>query len=462
MPASCCAFGCSNSVLRGKRLFRIPLSEKDAARRQMWLAIIKREGFVPTAGSRLCEDHFEPDQFEQHRADGRKLLKCNAVPTIPGPGTLAGSKKRRRRNRRAPSTTKRRCSPSGSVDAEAVDAAKPAERSSSAGRADALTCKALQIRFAAGQRGYAVVREMCLGFPTEVQLRHCVEALPFEPGVLDGLLPALEHKISTMQPGGQGTSPSHWTGWQYYQALTRPWVGWPVNRLSMRSFSLWRGWLRAGSRLWGYHLLPGSSSFTSTALCSALKDVLFQVVERCEALGLTVDALVTDLSACSLSLWKQCGVSTCPSLRQPVFSTRHPCATEQSDRRRLVVLADVTSLFAKNNADNLGFVHAVELDRLSPKWTRKRASTCDAVLNLGTVTGLRCLRAVELLPKEAETTAWFVEQGSPLAFCDGVCGTGHDTQTAQGHYSIPPRIQGHIRTHIACLPNAGGERYEEG
>lgn len=100
MPVSCCALGCSNSVLRGKRLFRIPLSGKDAARRQVWLAIIKREGFVPTAGSRLCEDHFEPDQFEQCRADGRKLLKCNAVLTIPGPGTLAGRKKRWRLNRR--------------------------------------------------------------------------------------------------------------------------------------------------------------------------------------------------------------------------------------------------------------------------------------------------------------------------------------------------------------------------
>ncbi|XP_037514003.1 uncharacterized protein LOC119390453 isoform X1 [Rhipicephalus sanguineus] len=468
MPASCCAAGCFNSVLRGKRLFRIPLSEKDTARRQVWLAIINRDGFVPTAGSRLCEDHFEPDQFEQHRADGRKLLKCNAVPTIPGSGTLAGQKnrkKRRRRNRQAPSATNKGCSLSGSVDedddedeeeaerlseseaAEAVDAAKPAERSSSSFQADALTCKALQIRFAAGQRGYAVVREMCLGFPTELQLRHCVEALPFGPGVLDGLLPALEHKISTMRPEDRHVTLS----------LDRvavppgadPTLGGTGGQSSENAlvFTV-AGLASCWKQTLGYHLLPESASFTSTALCSALKDTLFQVIEKCETLGLTVDALVTDLSACSLSLWKLCGVSTRP-LRQPAFSTRHPCATEQSDDRRLMVLADVTyvtksivdafienetlllprdvvekhglptdrvcfghirSLLTKNNSDNLGFVRAVELDCLSPEYTRKDSSVSDAVLNRGTVTGLRCLRAVELLPKEAETTAWFVEQ----------------------------------------------------
>ncbi|XP_037291179.2 uncharacterized protein LOC119186937 isoform X3 [Rhipicephalus microplus] len=383
MPVSCCALGCSNSVLRGKRLFRIPLSEKDAARRQVWLAIIKREGFVPTAGSRFCEDHFEPDQFEQCRADGRKLLKCNAVPTIPGPGTLAGRKKRWRLNRRAPSATKRRRSSSVSVH-----------------------------------------------------------------GVLDGLLPALGHKISTMQPEDR-----HVALWMDRAAIlpgVDPTLGGAGGRSSEEALVLTVvGLASCWKQTLGYHLLPGSLFFTSTALCSALKDVLFQVVERCEALGLTVDALVTDLSACSLSLWKQCGISTHPPFRRPVCSTRHPCSTEQSDHRRLMVLADVTyvtksiidalieneviflprdvvekhclptdkvsfghirSLFAKNSADNLVLLRAVELNCLSPEYMRKDTSVSGAVLNCATVTGLRCLRSVELLPKEAETTAWFVEQ----------------------------------------------------
>ncbi|XP_054930520.1 uncharacterized protein [Dermacentor andersoni] len=361
MPASCCASGCSNSVTRGKRLFRIPLSEKDSARREVWLAIIKRQGFVPTTGSRLCEDHFEPDQFEQCRADGRKLLKHNAVPTIPGSAIPTGQKRGRRRNRRAPTATKRRRSPSDSVDdgdsegeeevdcssgpeaAEAAHVAESAETCGVSDWADALTCKALQIRLAAGQRGYAVVREMCLGFPSELQLRQCVEALPFEPGLLDGLLPALEHKVSTMGPEDR-----HVALWLERVAVlpgSGPTLGGTDDESSGDAlvFSI-AGLASYWKQTLGYHLLTELASSTSTggsALCGMLKNAIFQVVRKCEALGLAIDALVTDLSALSLSLWELCRVSTRP-VRRPVFSTRHPCTTaEQSDHRWLMILADL-------------------------------------------------------------------------------------------------------------------------
>lgn len=39
----------------------------------------------------MLKEHFEDSQFEQHRADGRRLLKPNAVPTIfsvPNPPKL--------------------------------------------------------------------------------------------------------------------------------------------------------------------------------------------------------------------------------------------------------------------------------------------------------------------------------------------------------------------------------------
>lgn len=332
-------------------------------------------------------------------------------------------------------------------EAEAASADKSIERSSSSDWADALTCKALQIRFAAGQRGYTAVREMCLGFPSELQLRNCVETLPFEHGAPDGLLPALAHKISTMRPEDR------------HVAICLDWV--PVlpgavptlcgkdaesseGALVLSVVGLASRWMQT----LGYHLLSEWASVACTALCSTLQATLFEVVRKCEAVGLTVEALVTDLGASSLSLWKLCGVSTRP-VRRPVFSTRHPCATEQSEHRRLMILADVPyvtksivdaliecetlllprdvvdkhglpthkvcfdhirSLFAKNNADNLGFVCAIEMDCLKPECTRRDMSISDAVLNRGTVTGLRCLCAVQLLPKEAETTAWFVEQ----------------------------------------------------
>ncbi|XP_075542418.1 uncharacterized protein LOC142576259 isoform X2 [Dermacentor variabilis] len=363
MPASCCASGCSNSVTRGKRLFRIPLSEKDTARREVWLAIIKRQGFVPTTESRLCEDHFEPDQFEQYRADGRKLLKHNAVPTIPGSAIPTGQKRGRRRNRWAPSATKRRRSPSDSVDdadseseeevdhssgPEAAEAAHMEESAETCGPsdwADALTRKALQIRLAAGQQGYAVVREMCLGFPSELQLRQCVETLPFEPGLLDGLLPALEHKVSTMRPEDR-----HVALWLERVAVM-PGSGPTLGGTDESSgdalvFSI-AGLASYWKQTLGYHLLTELASSTSTggsALCGMLKNAIFRVVRKCEALGLAIDALVTDLSALSLSLWELCRVSTRP-VRRPVFSTHHPCTTaEQSDHRWLMILADLPRL----------------------------------------------------------------------------------------------------------------------
>lgn len=38
--------------------------------------------WVPTKSSGLCEAHFTDDQFEQHRLDGLRKLKPNAVPTL--------------------------------------------------------------------------------------------------------------------------------------------------------------------------------------------------------------------------------------------------------------------------------------------------------------------------------------------------------------------------------------------
>ncbi|XP_064487909.1 uncharacterized protein LOC135400097 [Ornithodoros turicata] len=76
----CCALGCKNSTYGGKRLFRVPTGERNAKRREAWLRLIGRSYNYKDA--RLCEDHFEPDQFENHRADGRRLLKGMAVPTI--------------------------------------------------------------------------------------------------------------------------------------------------------------------------------------------------------------------------------------------------------------------------------------------------------------------------------------------------------------------------------------------
>ncbi|XP_066998216.2 uncharacterized protein [Anabrus simplex] len=77
MP-SCAAYKCSNNGNSGFKFFRFPA---DPVRRRQW-AINSGRVFNPTVQMRLCEAHFEESQFETHRADGKRKLKPNAVPTL--------------------------------------------------------------------------------------------------------------------------------------------------------------------------------------------------------------------------------------------------------------------------------------------------------------------------------------------------------------------------------------------
>ncbi|XP_067132423.1 THAP domain-containing protein 1-like [Centruroides vittatus] len=64
--AWCSAPNCKNSTAKDIRLFRFPA---DKFRRDKW---------KPTKSSRLCDE----SQFELKRANGRKLLKWNAIPIL--------------------------------------------------------------------------------------------------------------------------------------------------------------------------------------------------------------------------------------------------------------------------------------------------------------------------------------------------------------------------------------------
>ncbi|KAJ8985164.1 hypothetical protein NQ317_012816 [Molorchus minor] len=78
MPG-CAAVGCRNSDRKGFSMRRFP---SDPKRRTEWLLEMKRGKWTPTEFSRLCEAHFAPEMWEQHRIDGKKRLKMNAVPRL--------------------------------------------------------------------------------------------------------------------------------------------------------------------------------------------------------------------------------------------------------------------------------------------------------------------------------------------------------------------------------------------
>ncbi|XP_029175548.1 probable basic-leucine zipper transcription factor K [Nylanderia fulva] len=76
MPG-CCVKDCNNRSERRFRLFRVP---KNKERRHEWLQLIGRDTLPERA--EICEMHFDENQFENNRADKRKLLRPYGKPNL--------------------------------------------------------------------------------------------------------------------------------------------------------------------------------------------------------------------------------------------------------------------------------------------------------------------------------------------------------------------------------------------
>lgn len=84
----CSAVGCqSDSSAReptnreGISFYRLP-AKREKAKRQAWIANLKREGGPPQENIRVCSRHFDENQYEVD-------YKVNAFPSYFGEGTLA-------------------------------------------------------------------------------------------------------------------------------------------------------------------------------------------------------------------------------------------------------------------------------------------------------------------------------------------------------------------------------------
>ncbi|XP_011690960.1 PREDICTED: THAP domain-containing protein 5-like [Wasmannia auropunctata] len=80
MPG-CAAPYCTNSAAKGYKMCYFPTNQE---RCSVWVANMHRDNWTPTKYSTLCQVHFAPEAWEQHRADGLLKLKQNAVPTLFG------------------------------------------------------------------------------------------------------------------------------------------------------------------------------------------------------------------------------------------------------------------------------------------------------------------------------------------------------------------------------------------
>lgn len=91
------------------------------------------------------------------------------------------------------------------------------------------------------------------------------------------------------------------------------------------------------------HLCPVQSVVAFNCLAgdsidgTFLKDVVFRVIEECEAAGCHVDAVISDMGSSNKALWKCCGIRA-TRVAEPVVSCRHPCAANTN--RQLYFLAD--------------------------------------------------------------------------------------------------------------------------
>ncbi|XP_019696401.1 THAP domain-containing protein 4-like [Harpegnathos saltator] len=75
--SACCIDNCNNRSEKGFRLFGVPSAQK---RRDEWMVLIGKNTLPKWAA--VCEVHFDENQFEQHRQDGRKLLRPFATPNL--------------------------------------------------------------------------------------------------------------------------------------------------------------------------------------------------------------------------------------------------------------------------------------------------------------------------------------------------------------------------------------------
>lgn len=80
----CSVPGCKNRTESGKPFYSVPIGKSPSERRRRlrWLLRMGRDKPAPR-GTRICEDHFTDDQFEDyHQSNGRRKLRPNAVPSI--------------------------------------------------------------------------------------------------------------------------------------------------------------------------------------------------------------------------------------------------------------------------------------------------------------------------------------------------------------------------------------------
>ncbi|XP_045464103.1 THAP domain-containing protein 1-like [Harmonia axyridis] len=79
MVSTCAVHGCTNKYRNNKKI-SFHIFPKNPIILEKWLLSMRRENLIPSKGTRLCSEHFLPEDFVVNF--GRKTLKHDAVPSI--------------------------------------------------------------------------------------------------------------------------------------------------------------------------------------------------------------------------------------------------------------------------------------------------------------------------------------------------------------------------------------------
>ncbi|KAH8027525.1 hypothetical protein HPB51_007075 [Rhipicephalus microplus] len=216
----CCATNCHNRSGNSQALFAVPRAKCAAQvrRRLQWLLHMSREK-LPPKKTRLCEDHFTLDQFEEDSLAGRKRLKAAAVPSIfcgvtgaqqpvdssqhslpASQATVILAKSDRvldlergldleqKRRRKAKRERDRLRESLGRVFSS--DQINVLEKGTMRGKSwsPASLRKALHVKVARGSKGYEFVRENIALLPATRTLQIHIEHIKFKPGEVKNCL----------------------------------------------------------------------------------------------------------------------------------------------------------------------------------------------------------------------------------------------------------------------------------
>ncbi|KAG0416190.1 hypothetical protein HPB47_006631, partial [Ixodes persulcatus] len=125
-------------------------------------------------------------------------------------------------------------------------------------------------------------------------------------------------------------------------------------RSSKRDVARRKQWLRKISR----------KNFTPSGHARLSKDLIFDLIRKCESTGLTIDAIITDMGPGNQGLWRECGI-TAIKLGKISVSCEHPCAS-RSDRE-LYFLADAPHILKNLRGHLVRGQHRIIPDKIVQK-----------------------------------------------------------------------------------------------